>query len=287
MSAAGRGRPKSAEHRAKIGAAHRGRVKSPEHRAKISAACLGRQPSPETRAKLSAAGRARTQSVETRAKISAALTGGSHPSRRGIPLTPETREKLRAAHLGKVASAETRAKISASRTGLKVSPEARAAMSARRRGVSWTPRQRAGMEAYWADESRCGEAKERSMRIACAAQGSKSRSGTRIELAVRAELDRLGIKYQIGQCIVGYFPDILLPARHVVIECDGTYWHSLPNAPERDRKRDAKLLAAGYRTVRLSQVDIKRDVKAAVRAALVRPPPSRRSSPARPPQPSA
>ena len=52
-----KGKPKSAEHRAKIGAASR-RVQTPETRAKISAAKAGVPLTPEHRAKISAANRA-------------------------------------------------------------------------------------------------------------------------------------------------------------------------------------------------------------------------------------
>ena len=94
-----KGRPKSAEWRARIGEGNRGRVQSAETRAKISAARAG-TPSPN---------KGKTMSAEQRAKISASLKGRKESA--------ETREKKSAARLGKTQSPETRAKISAALSG--------------------------------------------------------------------------------------------------------------------------------------------------------------------------
>jgi hypothetical protein len=65
MRAATAGKPKTADHRAKIAAASRGnkanagRTFPPEHRANISAALKGKPKSPEARARMSAAAKAR------------------------------------------------------------------------------------------------------------------------------------------------------------------------------------------------------------------------------------
>ena len=108
-----KGKPKSAEHRAKIAAANRNRVQSPETRAKISAARMGKpttagQPkSPETRAKISASLTGHRDSDETRARKSA--------GHRGSTMDPGTRAKISAALKGKPKSAEHRANLSASK----------------------------------------------------------------------------------------------------------------------------------------------------------------------------
>ena len=105
------GKPKSAEHRAKIGDAGRGRAHTPEARAKISAARKGKPGTPrpktaEQRAKISASLTGRKQSDETRAK--------KRVAKLGKPRSPETRAKIAAALKGKSKSAEHRANISAS-----------------------------------------------------------------------------------------------------------------------------------------------------------------------------
>ena len=94
-----RGKPKTAEHRAKIGEANRQRVVTTETRAKMSASAMGK---PGTLT-------GRSPSPETRAKISAALLGHRQ--------SDETRAKKRAAHLGKPMPEGTGAKISAALKG--------------------------------------------------------------------------------------------------------------------------------------------------------------------------
>jgi len=112
-----RGKPKSAEHRAKIGAANSRRGQTPEARAKISAARTGK---PTTKG--------RPKTAEHRAKISATLTGRRQSA--------ETRAKKSAAHLGKPMPDGTGAKISAALKGKPKSAEHRANLSASRRGAN-------------------------------------------------------------------------------------------------------------------------------------------------------
>ena len=87
-------KPKSAEHRAKIGDANRRRVVTPETRAKMSAAKRGR------------------------------------PGRKGVPKSPETKAKISASLMGRRQSDETKAKKSAAHLGMKHDPETKAKISA-------------------------------------------------------------------------------------------------------------------------------------------------------------
>jgi hypothetical protein len=45
--------------------------------------------------------------------------------------------------------------------------------------------------------------------------------------------------------------DLALPLINVAVELDGTYWHSLPAAIDRDRRKDAWLLAHGWTVIRI------------------------------------
>lgn len=93
-----RGRPKSAEHRAKLSASKKGRRWTAERRAKTSAALKGK-PKPWLQGK-----KRKPHSAETRAKISASnkgrigYIGDANPSRR-----PEVRAKISAALKGREA----------------------------------------------------------------------------------------------------------------------------------------------------------------------------------------
>lgn len=93
----------------------------------------------------------------------------------------------------------------------------------------------------WAERSRKG----------CAA--ARTAKPTSIERAAAAVLEALGVGYLPNHQIGRYVVDFYIPASRLVIECDGTYWHSLPGAPEKDAVRDAYLTAQGLRVVRIGE----------------------------------
>jgi very-short-patch-repair endonuclease len=77
---------------------------------------------------------------------------------------------------------------------------------------------------------------------------------TSIEAAIRHALDALDIAYLPQHPIGRYSADFFLPQIGVLIETDGTYWHSLN--PARDARRDAWMRRRGYRTIRIPERDI-------------------------------
>lgn len=111
VSAGGEGNlDPSAEVRARMSAAHRGKVRSAETRARIKAAQANR--SPEWRAKIAAASRGRAASAEARAKMSAVRLGKKMP-----PRSAEVRANMSAARRGRKLSPEHVAKLRATNTG--------------------------------------------------------------------------------------------------------------------------------------------------------------------------
>jgi very-short-patch-repair endonuclease len=54
------------------------------------------------------------------------------------------------------------------------------------------------------------------------------------------------------------YPDFIITntLTDTVIECDGEYWHSLPGAAERDKRKHAVLDARGFMVIRLSEASI-------------------------------
>jgi very-short-patch-repair endonuclease len=60
-------------------------------------------------------------------------------------------------------------------------------------------------------------------------------------------------QYPIGTCTV----DFAFPDHHLVVECDGTYWHGLPDQRHRDLRRDKWLNRQGWFVLRLPEADIK------------------------------
>lgn len=135
MSAAGKGRPKSLEHRAKIGDAHRGKSHTDETRAKVGAASRARKRSPESLAKLSATLTGKCHSEATKARMSAAAKGRpksaeaiaryvASRARNARSLSPERRARIAAASTGRKQSPETVAKRVAGQVATKTRKKA-------------------------------------------------------------------------------------------------------------------------------------------------------------------
>lgn len=103
-----------------------------------------------------------------------------------------------------------------------------------------------------------------------AAQRARVQSSkpTSIEVAVRAVLDALGEDYIYQYRVGSYVVDFYLPHRNMFLEADGAYWHGLPKAAARDKIRDARLRALGYKVVRLTETAIKTNARAAVAEVL-------------------
>jgi very-short-patch-repair endonuclease len=71
--------------------------------------------------------------------------------------------------------------------------------------------------------------------------------------------------------VAGFEVDVLWPAQRLVVEVDGWAFHGSRAAFERDRSRDARLLAAGYRVLRVTWrqlVETPERVIAVIAAAL-------------------
>lgn len=62
-------------------------------------------------------------------------------------------------------------------------------------------------------------------------------------------------QYSLGP----YTVDFAIPDNLIAIECDGDYWHSLPDSYARDRRKDKFLNGKGWRVIRLSETEIKTD----------------------------
>lgn len=89
--------------------------------------------------------------------------------------------------------------------------------------------------------------------IARRAQGGKRSS---IEIAIEKVLIKHSIpfipQYRIKNHCVDFFISPTL-----VIECDGDYWHSLPEQQRRDKQNNAMLTKMGYKILRLQEKEIR------------------------------
>jgi very-short-patch-repair endonuclease len=74
-----------------------------------------------------------------------------------------------------------------------------------------------------------------------------------LEDAFLALVERHGLpRPEVNQRIAGYEVDMLWRAERLVVELDGRAAHDRSQAFERDRERDAELMGAGFRVVRIT-----------------------------------
>jgi very-short-patch-repair endonuclease len=90
-------------------------------------------------------------------------------------------------------------------------------------------------------------------------------SPTSIERSMMDALDHAGIPYKF-QYVIGdkFLCDIAFPNAMLIVECDGTYWHSTPKQRRRDAGKDAYLQACGYTVLRFSDKQIENNIVACV-----------------------
>lgn len=189
--------------------------------------------------------------------------------------SPEFRERVRpklsAAHAGKPWSEKQReaapdraAKIAAALTGQKWSEDRLARHREARQDPEWRENLRQkNLEAYRRPEviSAWKEGQRRA--------GQRwATQGTGIEIAVRDELNSRRVNFVEQYPIAGWIVDFYLPDANLAIECDGEYWHSLPEVVERDQRKGVMIWQANTELVRLSESEINANVKKAVDRVL-------------------
>jgi very-short-patch-repair endonuclease len=112
----------------------------------------------------------------------------------------------------------------------------------------------------------------RALRDALGSEPALTRS--ELERRMLALIDRIGLpRPRTNVRILGYEVDFLWPAQKLIVETDGYAPHQTRRAFERDRSRDARLTAAGYRVLRFTwrQLTEESDIVAArLAAALAR-----------------
>lgn len=195
--------------------------------------------------------------VSTGAAVAAAAN-----LKRGRPLAPDHLTRLRISGFGVSGwrhTAENRRKMSEA---------ARRSWASRsRKRAEITDRRRAAQRMVWRDMDDA----MKSSRVAPMLEAKRLKAlkkPTGLERTAMAMLDALGVIYIRQHPIGRYAVDFFIPDRHLVIECDGEYWHSRPLVLERDRVRDAALTRHGYRVLRLSEAEIDARETSRIREAL-------------------
>ncbi len=90
--------------------------------------------------------------------------------------------------------------------------------------------------------------------------GKQPKKNTKIEILVRNILLSWAISFEPQKHFRGIgIVDFFLPDFKIAIEADGIYWHGLPSAIEKDKRKDLALDQIGIRVLRLKEDIIKKD----------------------------
>jgi len=85
------------------------------------------------------------------------------------------------------------------------------------------------------------------------------------ESLLYAELERRRIPFMRQQPIDGlYVVDALIPGAKIAIECDGDYWHGLPDIQKRDKRKDKYLKTRRYHVLHFRESELKTNIAACV-----------------------
>jgi len=227
---------------------------SEESRRKLSEALKGRKHSEETRKRMSAAHKGKKFTEEHCEQIRKRMIGNTpwNKGRKGV-YSKETIEKLKKAGRKKTFSQEHRQNISKANKGRYGYFKGHKHTSASKDKMSI-----AGKKVWAARDIQERRDYLKNVWLMRPANPSS------IEISIRKVLDSLNITYQTGKRISPYFPDIFIPCANLVIECDGDYWHSRPEAKEKDTKRDTFMRDKGYEVVRIWERDIRENPEAAL-----------------------
>jgi len=257
MSKLMEGRKLSEETKRKIGEAQKGKKLSEEHKRKISIGCKrknkGRVFSEEHKRKLSKARRGRIISNKTREKLSRI--------KKGHLVSSETRRKISKTLKGYVFSAERKRNISKANKGntklikfhkgLKFSEEHKNNLSN-------------SLKKYWAKFNKEGRRAISESWIIAGQIASQKANPSSIEKMICKVLDNLKIGYITQYRIKNWLVDIYIPSKNLVIECNGTYWHSLPDRIRRDKKLENYIKRTNYKLVWLWEDEIHKNPERAL-----------------------
>ena len=83
---------------------------------------------------------------------------------------------------------------------------------------------------------------------------------TSIEKLVHKELHKRSIPFTKHYIFGNWQIDIAFIVQKILVECDGDYWHSLPNRKKRDSDLDVFIIKKGWMIIHLQEHDIKQNV---------------------------
>lgn len=173
------------------------------------------------------------------------------------------REKVSRKLKGRKFSKEWREKISNSKKGRLVGRENPAKRSEVRRKIS-----KALVES-WQDPNSGLNSSERSQKLRQRTLTQLKKNPIKVssaEIKLREALGKHSLDDFVPQfqALDQYLIDIAFPKEKLAIECDGSYWHNLPERVEGDKLRDRRLRKEGWKVLRIANKDIHEDIDRAI-----------------------
>lgn len=90
----------------------------------------------------------------------------------------------------------------------------------------------------------------------------KKKGLNKLELKGRKILQDLGIKFNEQVLMFNKFlVDVLIKDKLIIIQWDGTYWHTKPKRKALDKSQDAYLKKCGYTVIRITDTQIKNNLQ--------------------------
>ena len=100
-----------------------------------------------------------------------------------------------------------------------------------------------------------GRDKQREVAVNVLHHKKKKRSNIELKLE-NAFIDKGVTEYQVQVPLMRRYNVDFLLSDFIVVECDGTYWHNLPNIIEKDKRKDNTLTDNGFVVIRFSENEI-------------------------------
>ncbi len=156
----------------------------------------------------------------------------------GQKRTKEQKQRIRLAAIKRGISDETKLKMRKSLQQIWSSKE-------------WSEQQSRNMKMYF--NSLSEKQKAEKCKHLIDNRGTTKKLDTKIELKVESQLNELNIKYIKQKKLYdgkrNYFVDFYIPSLKLVIECNGDYWHSLPNRIQRDKDLKEYVEKSGHKII--------------------------------------
>lgn len=203
---------------------------------------VNRKPmSEETKRKISETVKKRWTEKEYREKVSKAH---KHP------LLQEWKDSISWSMIGVKKSEETKKKMSKYHSNRPKEHELKFRESWKRQWNSLTKAQQLERLSNWIEAGH-------------SADKTFSLKPSSIEIKLAKQLDEIGIRYiqqkHISNGIRNFYLDFYIPSLRLVIECNGDYWHNLPDRRERDKELKEYVESTGRRIIFIWEHEINDD----------------------------